>query len=214
LGKLKFISHLDNLRVLQRALRRTGIMAKYSEGFNPHPKLSIAYPLSLGVESIGEIAEVEVIDDINISEFIDKMNKCLPDGMSITEASEYSDNRAVPSMVCSQVYRFTLSHDDQDSVDATINSLKGLLDNDYMITREKKKKNKIVRKEMNLKSFILGIELISIEMLDVDIQIIIHVSETGSLKVEEVKDFIYNSLNGVKSIDVQRTALNFIDKVI
>jgi radical SAM-linked protein len=214
LGKLKFISHLDNLRVLQRALRRTGIMAKYSEGFNPHPKLSIAYPLSLGVESIGEIAEVEVVDDINISEFIDKMNKCLPDGMSITEASEYSDNRAVPSMVCSQVYRFTLSHDDQDSVDATINSLKGLLDNDYMITREKKKKNKIVRKEMNLKSFILGIELISIEMLDVDIQIIIHVSETGSLKVEEVKDFIYNSLNGVKSIDVQRTALNFIDKVI
>ena len=214
LGKLKFISHLDNLRVLQRALRRTGIMAKYSEGFNPHPKLSIAYPLSLGVESIGEIAEVEVIDDINISEFIDKMNKCLPDGMAITEASEYSDNRAVPSMVCSQVYRFILSHNDQDSVDATINSLKGLLDNDYVITREKKKKNKIVRKEMNLKSFILGIELINIEMLDVYIQIVIHVSETGSLKVEEVKDFLYNSLNGVKSIEVQRTALNFIDKVI
>ncbi|PKM70465.1 MAG: radical SAM-linked protein, partial [Firmicutes bacterium HGW-Firmicutes-18] len=142
LGKLKFISHLDNLRVLQRALRRTGIMAKYSEGFNPHPKLSIAYPLSLGVESIGEIAEVEVIDDINISEFIDKMNKCLPDGMAITEASEYTDNRAVPSMVCSQVYQFILSHNDQDSVDATINSLKELLDNDYMIIREKKKKNK------------------------------------------------------------------------
>jgi radical SAM-linked protein len=214
LGKLKFISHLDNLRVLQRALRRTGIMAKYSEGFNPHPKLSIAYPLSLGVESIGEIAEVEVIEDINISEFIDKMNKCLPDGMAITEASEYLDNRAVPSMVCSQVYRFTLSHDDHDSVDATIDSLKGLLDNDYIITREKKKKNKIIRKEMNLKSFILGIELISTEMLDVDIRIAIHVSETGSLKVEEVKDFIYNSMNGVKSIEVQRIALNFIDKVI
>ena len=214
LGKLKFISHLDNLRVLQRALRRTGIMAKYSEGFNPHPKLSIAYPLSLGVESIGEIAEVEVIEDINISEFIDKMNKCLPDGMAITEASEYSDNRAVPSMVCSQVYQFILSHNDQDSVDATINSLKGLLDNDYVITREKKKKNKIIRKEMNLKSFILGIELISTEMLDVDIRIAIHVSETGSLKVEEVKDFIYNSMNGVKSIEVQRIALNFIDKVI
>lgn len=214
LGKLKFISHLDNLRVLQRALRRTGIMAKYSEGFNPHPKLSIAYPLSLGVESIGEIAEVEVIEDINISEFIEKMNKCLPHGMEITEASVYSDNRAVPSMVCSQVYRFILSHNDQESVDATISSLKGLLDNDYIITREKKKKNKIVRKEMNLKSFILGIELIGTNMLDVDINIVIHVSDTGSLKVEEVKDFIYNSLVGVKTIEVQRIALNFIDKVI
>ncbi|MDP3386582.1 MAG: TIGR03936 family radical SAM-associated protein [Eubacteriales bacterium] len=214
LGKLKFISHLDNLRVLQRALRRTGIMAKYSEGFNPHPKLSIAYPLSLGVESIGEIAEVEVIDDINISEFIDKMNKCLPDGMAITEASEYADNRAVPSMVCSQVYRFTISHNDQDSVDAAINSLKGLLDNDYPIIREKKKKNKIVKKEMNLTSFIQSIDLLSTEMLDIDIQIVIHVSDTGSLKVEEVKDFLYNSLNGVKSIEVQRIALNFIDKVI
>ena len=189
-------------------------MAKYSEGFNPHPKLSIAYPLSLGVESIGEIAEVEVIEDINISEFIEKMNKCLPHGMEITEASVYSDNRAVPSMVCSQVYRFILSHNDQESVDATISSLKGLLDNDYIITREKKKKNKIVRKEMNLKSFILGIELIGTNMLDVDINIVIHVSDTGSLKVEEVKDFIYNSLVGVKTIEVQRIALNFIDKVI
>lgn len=214
LGKLKFISHLDNLRVLQRALRRTGIMAKYSEGFNPHPKLSIAYPLSLGVESIGEIAEVEVIEDINISEFIEKMNKCLPHGMEITEASEYSDNRAVPSMVCSQVYLFTLNHNDQESVDATINSLKGLLDNDYMIIREKKKKNKIVKKEMNLTSFIQSIDLLGTKMLDVDVQITIHVSENGSLKVDEVREFIYNSLVGVKTIEVKRTALNFIDKVI
>jgi len=214
LGKLKFISHLDNLRVLQRALRRTGIMAKYSEGFNPHPKLCIAYPLSLGVESIGEIAEVEVIEDISISEFIARMNQCLPQGMEITDAGVYLGSQSIPSMVCSQVYRFTISHNDQESVDATINSLNGLLDNDYIIIREKKKKSKIVKKEMNLTSFILNIDLLCSKMLDVDVQIVIHVSDSGSLKVDEVRDFLYNSLNGVKSIEIKRIALNFIDKVI
>lgn len=214
LGKLKFISHLDNLRVLQRALRRTGMMAKYSEGFNPHPKLSIAYPLSLGVESIGEIAEVDLLNDISISEFIERMNSCLPQGMVITEASEYLGSQSIPSMVCSQVYLFRISHNDEESVDATISSLNGLLDNDYVIIREKKKKNKIVKKEMNLTSYILGIELVNIEMLDIDVKIAIHVSDSGSLKVDEVREFIYNSLNGVKSIEVQRIALNFIDKVI
>lgn len=214
LGKLKFISHLDNLRVLQRALRRTGIMAKYSEGFNPHPKLSIAYPLSLGVESIGEIAEVEILSDMEIDEFISRMNDCLPQGMLITEASEYMGTQSVPSMVCSQVYRFVITHDNQKSVDETINSLPGLLKNDYVITREKKKKNKLIRKELNVTSFISEIEVIGTSQLDVEIRIVIQVSDSGSLKVEEVKNFIYNSLNGITGIEIQRTALNFIDKVI
>lgn len=214
LGKLKFISHLDNLRVLQRALRRTGIMAKYSEGFNPHPKLSIAYPLSLGVESIGEIAEVEILSDMEINEFITRMNDCLPQGMLITEASEYLGNQSVPSMVCSQVYSFVIAHDNQKSVDETINSLPGLLNNDYVITREKKKKNKVIRKELNVTSFISEIEVVGTNQLDVEIKIVILVSESGSLKVEEVKNFIYNSLSGITGIEIQRTALNFIDKVI
>ena len=214
LGKLKFISHLDNLRVLQRALRRTGIMAKYSEGFNPHPKLSIAYPLSLGVESIGEIAEVEILSDMAIHDFISRMNDCLPQGMLITEASEYLGNQSVPSMVCSQVYRFIITHHNPTSVDETINSLPGLLQNDYVITREKKKKNKLIRKELNVTSYISEIELIGTNQLDVEIRIVIQVSDSGSLKVEEVKNFIYNSLSGITGIEIQRTALNFIDKVI
>jgi radical SAM-linked protein len=189
-------------------------MAKYSEGFNPHPKLSIAYPLSLGVESIGEIAEVEILSDMAIHDFISRMNDCLPQGMLITEASEYLGNQSVPSMVCSQVYRFIITHDNPTSVDETINSLPGLLQNDYVITREKKKKNKLIRKELNVTSYISEIELIGTNQLDVEIRIVIQVSDSGSLKVEEVKNFIYNSLSGITGIEIQRTALNFIDKVI
>jgi len=58
--RLKFISHLELIRVIERALRRGNIPLKFSEGFNPHPKISFAAPLSVGVSSQGEYMTVEV----------------------------------------------------------------------------------------------------------------------------------------------------------
>lgn len=55
-GNLRFLSHLETIRVFQRALVRAGIKVCYSEGFNPHPKLSLPFPRSVGVESDDEMA--------------------------------------------------------------------------------------------------------------------------------------------------------------
>lgn len=56
--EVKYISHLDMMRLWERALRRAGIPVAYSQGFSPHPKLSIAAPLPIGVTSDGELMDI------------------------------------------------------------------------------------------------------------------------------------------------------------
>ena len=56
--EVKLISHLDIIRLWHRALRRAGVELAYSEGFSPHPKISLAAPLALGVTSQAELMDV------------------------------------------------------------------------------------------------------------------------------------------------------------
>jgi radical SAM-linked protein len=60
--ELKFISHLDLTRLWHRALRRAGVALAYSEGFNPHPRLSLAAPLQLGATSEAELMDVYTLE--------------------------------------------------------------------------------------------------------------------------------------------------------
>jgi radical SAM-linked protein len=59
--RVKYISHLDFLRLVQRAIRRADIPVAYSQGFNPHPRLSFASALAVGVTSEGEYLDIYLI---------------------------------------------------------------------------------------------------------------------------------------------------------
>ena len=59
-GKAKYISHLDLMATMRRALLRAGIELKYSEGFNPHPYMSVALPLPVGCSSICELIDIGI----------------------------------------------------------------------------------------------------------------------------------------------------------
>ena len=84
--KVKFIGHLDVLRVFQRAIRRAGLPVAYSNGFNPHQLLSFASPLTLGMKSVGEYAEVEMKQAVDPKEIVEKLNKTMPEDMEILKA--------------------------------------------------------------------------------------------------------------------------------
>lgn len=81
LGRARFLSHLDTMRVFQRALTRAHIPVIYSQGFNPHMKMSIAFPLPLGVESLCEIIDLKLEEPI--SGFTEKLNAALPEGFRV-----------------------------------------------------------------------------------------------------------------------------------
>src|SRR4030043_1901316 len=83
--RLNFISHLDLMRLWERAFRRAGIPLLYSEGFNPHPRLSLAAPLSVGVSSSAELMDVYLKSRISSSFFLKAVSRQLPKDIELLE---------------------------------------------------------------------------------------------------------------------------------
>lgn len=84
-AEIKYISHLDLIRVWQRAFRRAGVMLAYSEGFNPHPRLSLAAPLALGVTGEAELMDVYTVKPMSNQSFSSMVAPQLPVGLEIVQ---------------------------------------------------------------------------------------------------------------------------------
>ncbi|MBI5123800.1 MAG: DUF2344 domain-containing protein [Candidatus Omnitrophica bacterium] len=82
-GDMRFISHLDLMRLFQRALRRADLPVTISKGFSPHLKISIKRALKLGAESNEEELMIDMSKDISAAELKEPLNKNLPNGVRI-----------------------------------------------------------------------------------------------------------------------------------
>ena len=81
--EIKFISHLDLMRCWERVMRRAAIPLAYSEGFSPHPRISIAAPLALGVTSDAELMDVNTTRWVSPHWFADGVGRQLPRGLKV-----------------------------------------------------------------------------------------------------------------------------------
>lgn len=84
----KYISHLDLTRTMARAVRRAGIPLWYTEGFNRHPYITFASPLSLGFESLCESMDIRLVEDMPMDELVRRLNSVLPAGLEVIKAGE------------------------------------------------------------------------------------------------------------------------------
>ena len=91
-GRAVYISHLDLMRTLQRSFNRAGLPLKYSEGFNPHPQIAIALPLSVGTGSLCEIMDfkLKAEETPDLAALPERLNAVLPEGIRVTEAYEFT----------------------------------------------------------------------------------------------------------------------------
>jgi radical SAM-linked protein len=94
--ELKFISHLDLMRLWQRALVRAQIALAYSEGFNPRPRISLAAPLPVGVTSEAELMDVFCQKQFSPHWFASAVGQQLPPGVAIAQV--YSIDPSQPSL--------------------------------------------------------------------------------------------------------------------
>ena len=85
-GSLQFISHLDLNRTMKTVMLRAGIPIKYSEGFNPHPKMVFALPLSVGAESVTELLDFKITRPMSKKELSERLNNALPPEMRVLDA--------------------------------------------------------------------------------------------------------------------------------
>ncbi len=82
-GSAKYISHLDLNRCMQRAIRRAGLPAWYTEGFHPHMYLMFALALSLGAESMCETMDFRLTKELPAEEVMARLNAALPEGLKV-----------------------------------------------------------------------------------------------------------------------------------
>ncbi|MDC1142273.1 TIGR03936 family radical SAM-associated protein [Planctomycetota bacterium] len=94
---LRFISHHDLMRSFELALRRSKLPLAFTQGFNPHPKVSFALALPLGVESLDEIVDIDLEyeqEPMDCTEVMERLGEQLPPGMKFTQC-ELAEKRPV-----------------------------------------------------------------------------------------------------------------------
>jgi radical SAM-linked protein len=104
--EIKFISHLDIVRLWQRAFSRAGIEIAYSTGFTPHPRIALAAPLPLGVTSESELMDIFCIKGVAPHFFSSAVNQQLPPGMTVDKVYPISfDLPSLQSQISHAEYR-------------------------------------------------------------------------------------------------------------
>jgi len=85
---LRFLSHLDMMRLWKRALRRARLPLRYSQGYHPHPRLSLAMPLSVGMTAEAEWLEVEMRASAVLDKVRERVAGQLPVGVRLRRVEE------------------------------------------------------------------------------------------------------------------------------
>ena len=142
-GPIRFISHLDLTRAFHRAFSRAGIPLKFSEGFSPHPKFSFALPLSVGTESLAELADftLKAGYEVPVEEIREALQNQMPAGIKILSIEEQGAKFAD---IAYAEYRVTLPKADP----ALCPTLQEALTGEVMI-QKKNKKGKWVEKDIS-----------------------------------------------------------------
>jgi len=88
-GKMRFLSHHDLMRLFERALRRTGLPLRMTEGYNPHPVIAFPTALGLGIESLDEILEFELTSWTSPKGIEKLLGEQLPEGVTVASAEAF-----------------------------------------------------------------------------------------------------------------------------
>lgn len=197
--EVKYISHLDFIRFMQRVLRRAGIRMEFSSGFNPHPIMSVALPLSVGVTADKELMRIGLLDDFDENELKKIINNSLVDGFEIidvkkTEGKEFDFNKInrAEYICCCQT---------QDTAD-----INKFLANEKILVM---KKSKSGIKEDDIKPHIHSLEIIESDENSLTLKMCLDAGNNYNLKPDLVLEALkkYDENFDVEFYSVKRSRL-------
>ena len=154
-GMLRYTSHLDMIRFFKRVFNRANVALMYSQGFNPHPKMTFAQPLSLGYTGKNEIIEIETKEDIDPVEMKDRLNEQMPYGMKINSCDYLSDKKkGIAGRIVEAEYEISINQ----NLGLTEEDFSEFLKAESIIVLKKQKKKKEL-KEVNIRSKIRTLDV-------------------------------------------------------
>lgn len=137
-GRAKYISHLDLMRTFQRVFQRADLTIKHTEGFNPHPFISILLPLSTGFSSQCEILEFQLLDDVSLDDVPARLNAVMPEGIEVREC--YEGGRKAKELTYVD-YRLTMEYE-AGAPEGVTDAWNALLSRERLEVAKKSKKAK------------------------------------------------------------------------
>jgi radical SAM-linked protein len=190
--KVKHISHLDLVRTMQRSIRRAGIPVSFSQGFNPHPIISFASALAVGVTSQGEYMDMTLGKDMDIGELIQSLNQALPEGIRILEGKKVS--ASLPSLMsviekADYIVKFTITDNFTWDTDAWV---KAFMEKES-IPVEKKGKRGI--RQVDIRPHIDYLKATVLEGNTVALRMRISSGSKANIKPEQVVEALFNEKN-------------------
>ncbi len=210
--ELRFISHLDVQRLMQRAMRRAGFPLTYSQGFNPHPLVSFASALAVGHTSDAEWVDVKLNEELPPVDFKERLNLALPEGLYIHSAKRVTDTQKSLTMLLRQAsYRVLLQFDEPFNADALKLGIKTLLENPIIVM----KRTKSGFKKADIRPQLISIDYVQRSNQDDDAQktaqlaIVGLLNASGGLQVELLLKELFKVCNISPSVRVHRADVVF-----
>lgn len=150
MGMSRYVSHLDLMRAMSRTLRRARVPLWYTEGFNPHPYMTFALPLSLGMESLCESMDVRIVGESTNEELFEMLKGSMPPGIDIISVDEPQYD---PKHI--SFGEFDILFDTDKNAEALKADIEEMLSKDELIVQKlgKKGRHKVL-KDINLIEFI------------------------------------------------------------
>ena len=158
-GDMRYISHLDIMRLFQRALKRKGIRLKYSEGYSPHPKMSIAQPLSLGYTSRGEYLEFETQEEWDPEEIRLRLDSAMPEGIRMISCSVLQKTKKAGALIIRGDYRVGIRMEDPEGYDKLRDAARWFMDQPSVTVEKVQKKSGKV-KEIDIREKVKSLEIL------------------------------------------------------
>lgn len=184
--EVKFISHLDLMKVFERAARRANIPIAYSQGFNPRAHLIFGLPLSVGVTSQTEYADIELSERLEPDGFMEKINKELPKGLKVLEAKIKQTKENIMASISASAYEILISTSERTELAELENKIQIFLSKQEIVVKKEGKK---------------GIKLLDIKTMIRDLKVKNMMNDFDNV---EVKDFLQNFIEAQKDASLLR----------
>lgn len=155
----RFVSHLDMIKVFERAIRRSGLPIAYSKGFNPRPQIVFGLPLAVGMTSDGEYADFELAAFVAPGQFMEKLNEFLPDAVRVTAAAGKNTKANIMASIKGADYLLEIYTNEEISLKTVEQKLKELLTRDSIkvLKESRVKDGRIIMKETEIRPLILNV---------------------------------------------------------
>jgi radical SAM-linked protein len=176
----KFISHLDTVRTLHRAFRRAELPISYSKGFNPHASISVASPLSLGIESNSEYADVEINETVPVNIIAEALNSVLPNDIKIVKVVKIN-GKMPASMAVVASTRYSIRFEKETTEELAAGLIKEILTQDEIM---RMKRSKSGEKLTNIRPFIKDLTYEKFDDGHIKFDCILQSGSNGSLGAE------------------------------